>query len=204
MGMKEKIYYTIVGERYDNSMAVDLQLDEDDPESNDYFILDPMKNLTIYDVKQLRRIKELQSNAVRDNKLVQVLPFRDHMVDYSQLIFDMAYIFEPDEKYSPDGESVYIEMRHARVLKKTGVLFGIIPPEPVPGIHTLTVDDTRKRPDIEDEMESFYTYGPVEHEPDLPIYPKLTPPETVIKKRKVKEKPVFERKRRNVLTEPVM
>jgi hypothetical protein len=200
--MKEKVYYTIIGERYDNNMADELSPDE--IVIDDYLLFNAKTVLTIDDSKRLRKIKDAQPYRDRDFKLVEVLPFRDHTVDFSKIVFDISYVFEPDEKISTDGESILMELQHVRILAQTGVLFGIISSESLPDVITKIKEDDDERQDFEDTMESYYTYGPVEHEPDLPIVPKLSPPDTGIKKRIVKEKPVFYRKRRHVLTEPVM
>jgi hypothetical protein len=181
MENEEKILpiFTMVGFKFDNSSGLDLI---DDPQLiNAYFLLNPNRELTISDIRRLREIKEVLPYEDGDFKRFEVLPYRDHEVDYTKLVFDLASVLEEEIVISPDGETVLMSMWNARVIAQAGVLFGIIPEEipPLPGIPTMEIlsqRPERKRDEhTEDYMDSSYTMifvNPAQHDPDLPINPR--------------------------------
>lgn len=172
MNRGEKIIpgFTMIGLRYDNSSAMDLIVEEQ--LVDDLLILSPDHTVTIQDIWKLRSIKESLPYHDGDFKMVEVLPYRDHDVDYTRIVFDLAGNLADKDRKSPDGESILMQMWDARALAQTGVLFGIIPPEPtkIPGFPSN--EPVKEVSSIEDTIQ-IYNFteivGPVIHEPDLPV-----------------------------------
>jgi len=169
MENKERQLFTTIGVQYDNSSAVDLI--KDGQLIDDYHILNPDHVLTITDVITLQEIKDLLPYGEGDFRKVEVLPYRDHEVDYTNIIFDIASLFEGEVIKSTDGESVLMRQWHTRVMAQAGLQFGIIPGE-LPVIPGIQPDSQAEPVNMEDAMGLPYfsgPTGPIEHEPDLPV-----------------------------------
>lgn len=103
-----------------------------------------------------------------DDMVATVLvPFKDNNVDYTEVIRKAGLALEGRMARIFDNGAIEVSNRSARIMDQLGILFDLQP------ILRANIPSTESQPDysqsMQDSFESFDRYGPIEHEPDLPI-----------------------------------